>query len=183
VLRATRLLWIAALLAPALSCTLLVQFHDQDAGAEGGLPGDDAGLDVTVDQQVEAESEASPEAAAVDNWNPCFNKSPGYRCGNDGLSDLLPDADLVYCTDVNDAGVIGSITVCEAGCLHVPDPFPDSCNPCAGVANGDYCGRDLSGFNPTNADILVACSAGWADYQDACVHGCGSNGKMSACYP
>jgi hypothetical protein len=194
VVRATKLPWIAALVAPCvLSCSLLVQFHDQSAGDDGGSgsgggggsgsgngsgggsgsgSGSGGGGDASVDGGMEA------EAAAVDSWAPCLGKM-GWYCGNNGLDDLLPDADLVYC----DAGGIGSLTVCEAGCLHVVDPFPDSCNPCGGQANGSYCGRDLPGFNPENADILIGCGAGQVDLQDACVHGCGSNGKMSACYP
>ncbi|HTQ42113.1 MAG TPA: hypothetical protein VMI75_05090 [Polyangiaceae bacterium] len=187
--RATKLPWIAALFAPALSCSLIVQFHDQDAGSSDGGPtgGDDASvMDVTQEQQVQdtgldvnTGDDVAPETSTVDNWNPCFMKSNGYRCGNNGLDEPLPDADLVYCS----GGYIGDITLCDAGCLHVVDPFPDSCNPCGGTANGDYCGRDLSGFNPDNADILIGCTGGQVGLQDACVHGCGSNGNMSSCYP
>ncbi len=171
---------IVALVAPALSCTLLVQFHDQPAGEDGGPPPVDAG-DAGVDATQEAEADSAPdaEASTVDNWDPCLGKSNGWRCGNNGLDDLLPDADLVYCS----GGNIGSITLCDGGCLHVVDPFPDSCNPCVGVSNGDYCGRDLSGFNPSNADILIGCTGGQVGLQDACVHGCGSSGNMSSCYP
>lgn len=178
--RVAKLSWIAALAAPMLSCTLLVQFHDQPDGGDV-LPNEDAGIDATADRQADAQGEGQveAEASAVDTWNPCLDKTNGWRCGNNGLDDPLPDADLVYCN----AGTIGSLTVCDAGCLHVVDPFPDSCNPCGGVANGDYCGRDLPGFNQDNADILIICTSGEADYQDACAHGCGSNGKMSACYP
>jgi hypothetical protein len=182
VARATKLPWIVAVAAPVLSCSVLVQFHDPDAGADGGQSGNDAGMDVTQGQpEAEAgqEPEGSPEAAAVDNWNPCLGKTNGWRCGNNGLDDPLPDADLVYCS----GGNIGSITLCDAGCLHVVDPFPDSCNPCGAAANGDYCGRDLAGFNTDNADILVGCTGGQVGLQDACVHGCGSNGNMSSCYP
>ena len=177
VVRATKLAWIAALFAPAVSCTLLVQFHDQDAGEEAGLPSTDGGVDVTQEAQVEAEVEA--EAAAVDNWNPCATKTNGWRCGNNGLDDLLPDADLVYCS----GGNIGTLTLCDGGCVHVVDPFPDSCNPCGGATNGNYCGRDLAGFNPDNSDILVTCAGGQVGDQDACAHGCGSNGNMGACFP
>lgn len=179
-MRATKLPWIAALAAPCvLSCTLLVQFHDQSAGSDGGSggdgvgPGDDAGMDAAPEAQpIEA------EAAAVDTWAPCLKKENGWYCGDNGLDDLLPDADLVYCSE----GGIGSVTACDAGCLHVVDPFPDSCNPCGGQANGDYCGKQLAGFNPYNGDILIGCSGGQVILQDACVAGCGPNGKMSACY-
>lgn len=183
--RTTKLLWVVALAAPALSCSLLVQFHDQDGGAgDAGPGGDDASMrDVSQEHEEDASSDLDAgyeaEAAAVDNWNPCSMKSDGWRCGNNGLTDPLPDADLVYCS----SGFIGSVTVCDAGCLHVVDPFPDSCNPCGQVANGDYCGRDLAGFNTDNADILIGCTGGQAELQDACVHGCGSNGNMSSCYP
>ncbi len=186
-LRATRLPWIAALAAPVLSCTLLVQFHDQSGdNADGGLPpGGDGGIDVASDVTVDApddstgtDSEPPSEGAAVDNWNPC-QMLTGWYCGNNGLAVPLPDADLVQC----EGGSTIGITMCDAGCLHVVDPFPDSCNPCGGRTNGDYCGRDLSGFNPENADILIGCAGGQVGLQDACAHGCGSNGNMSACYP
>jgi hypothetical protein len=187
VVRATKLPWIAALFAPALSCSLIVQFHDQDGGSSDGgtAGGDDVSImDAPQDQVQDAGSDMNAgddvvsEAAAVDNWNPCLGKTNGWRCGNNGLDDLLPDADLVYCS----GGNIGSITLCDAGCLHVVDPFPDSCNPCGGQANGDYCGRQLPGFNPDNSDILIVCAGGQVSLQDACAAGCGSNGMMSACY-
>ncbi|HEX8794514.1 MAG TPA: hypothetical protein VF765_26395 [Polyangiaceae bacterium] len=186
--RATRLPWLAVLAAPCmLSCTLLVQFHDQPAGPDGGggendggpPPSDGAPMDMTPPPGDAGPDTEMVDVAEVDTFAPCSGKQNGWYCGNNGLDDPLPDADLVYC----DAGGIGSLTMCEAGCLHVVDPFPDSCNPCGGQANGDYCGRDLSGFNPDNADILIGCTGGQVGLQDACVHGCGSNGKMSACYP
>jgi hypothetical protein len=191
VVRATKLPWIVALVAPALSCSLIVQFHDEPGGARGdggggssggdvGTGGDDATMDGSPQMDGGPDTVVDVEAGAtVDNWNPCLGKTNGWRCGDNGLDDLLPDADLVYCS----GGNIGSLTVCDAGCLHVVDPFPDSCNPCAGQANGDYCGRDLAGFNSSNADILIGCTGGQTGLQDACVHGCGSNGNMSSCYP
>lgn len=178
VVRAMKLPWIAALVAPALSCTLLVQFHDQGGSGDGGAVGDDATMDASPSKDAGMET-TEEEASEVDTFAPCLGKQ-GWYCGNNGLDDLLPDADLVYC---NEAGAIGSLTVCDAGCLHVVDPFPDSCNPCGGRSNGDYCGRDLSGFNPDNADILIGCTGGQVGLQDACAHGCGSNGNMAACYP
>jgi hypothetical protein len=189
VMRATKLPWIVALVAPVLSCSLIVQFHDEpDAGSRGDGGGGSGGGDVGTGGDDATTMDGSPQmdgtvvdseaAATVDNWNPCFNKSNGWRCGDNGLYDLLPDADLVHC----EGGAIDSITVCDAGCLHVMDPFPDSCNPCGGQTNGDYCGRDLGGFNPDNSDILIICTGGQVSLQDACVAGCGSNGKMSACY-
>ena len=176
VARARWLPWVAALVAPMLSCTLLVQFHDQSADVG------DASADVAPPREAGSDAPEpvdAAEAAVVDTYAPCAAKKNGWYCGNNGLADVLPDADLVYCSN----GVIGSLTVCDAGCLHVVDPFPDSCNPCGGAANGNYCGRDFGGFNTDNADILITCTGGQTSDQDACIHGCGSNGKMSACYP
>lgn len=183
VTRAAKLPWvIVAFVAPVLSCSLIVQFHDQDAGEDGGPRSDDAAMDVTVEGQAEAESDAgletTAEAAAVDNLNPCYNTTNGWRCGDNGLADLLPSNDLVHCYE----GGVDILTLCDAGCLHVVDPFPDSCNPCNGQMNGDYCGKQLAGFNPDNGDILIGCTGGQVSLQDACAHGCGPNGVMSACY-
>jgi hypothetical protein len=191
VVRATKLPWIVALAAPALSCSLIVQFHDQpDAGPGGGgeagaiedAGSGDAAMDATMD--VSPQMDSGPDLVVMDDvveevpLVPCLGKQNGWYCGNNGLDELLPDADLVYC----DGGGIGSITACDAGCLHVVDPFPDSCNPCGGRVNGDYCGKQLAGFNPDNSDILIGCTGGQVSLQDACAAGCGPNGSMSACY-
>jgi hypothetical protein len=174
------------------SCSLIVQFHDQpvegdasvtvDSGPvafDSGMPGDpDSGIaDAFVDEVVTHPKDAGP---APDHYAPCSGLASGYYCANDGPHMYAgPTNDLLYCDD----GGIGKATSCDGGCLDLPAPFPDACNPCVGVADGLYCGRDLAGFPAENADFLIQCQGGNTVQDVACLHGCGSNGKMSACYP
>jgi hypothetical protein len=175
----------------AASCSLVVQFHDQpvDAGAgddavtpeDSGAPPQDGSMpdepDVTVVDSAPGMKEASVKP---DHYAPCSGLINGYYCANDGPTAFSgPPSDLLFC----DEGGIGQAFTCDGGCLDLPDPFPDACNPCPGVVNGLYCGRDLAGFPAYNADFLIQCQAGATVQQVACAHGCDSNGKMSACAP
>jgi hypothetical protein len=174
-----------AVAAALTSCSLLVQFHDQPVGDDASTPGVDSGLfeDVANDATVDAdEAEAAPSkkdaGPAPDHYAPCSGLINGYYCATDGPHDFAgPSSDLLLCDD----GGIGEAFPCEGGCLPLPAPFPDACNPCVGVADGLYCGRDLAGFPAYNADFLIQCQSGNTVQQVACLHGCGSNGKMSAC--
>jgi hypothetical protein len=173
------LCWTAA---AATGCSALVQFRDQPS-CDGGLCENlDASQAPPPRDASEggAVAEASPVDATPKPSAPCSNLRNGYYCANDGPNGFTgPPTDLLYCAD----GGIGKATPCDGGCLHIPDPFPDACNPCPGVANGLYCGRDLKGFPADNADFLIQCQNGDTVQQVACIHGCGSNGVMSACNP
>ena len=179
----------AALLA---SCTFLVSFDDVDGGAgacDGGLcldakanaDVDAARPDVVLDTLAEPEVGGGDDAPIPDDvYAPCENNANGYYCAHDGLHGYLGSPnDLVYCQD----GGIGKVTDCDAGCLPLPSPFPDACNPCGNQPDGTYCGRDLSGFPATDADFLLQCQSGNAVQTVACAHGCDSKGTMSTCYP
>jgi hypothetical protein len=174
------------------ACSALVQFHDESLGCDASACADGSlGDDVVVQPVPDAGPpdgsgldapgpEASPSTpdAAPDHYAPCEGLASGYYCANDGPNAYAgPASDLLRCVD----GGIGKATPCDGGCLKLPDPFPDACNPCPGVPNGLYCGRDLAGFPSYNADFLVQCQNGDTVQQVACPHGCGSNGTMSAC--
>ena len=183
--RRALVLLIAAGVAVA-ACSAIVQFHDQpivtaEASVADSGAGSDAGIDTATpaDSGTGEDSSGGDSMAAADHFNPCSGKANGYYCGNNGLGPGLPDADLVHCL----SGAIGTDTSCgDAGCLHVVDPFPDACNPCFGVADGAYCGRDLAGFPSFNGDILLQCSGGATTQQTACAAGCHSLVTMSVCY-
>jgi len=180
--------------ALTLSCSLLVQFHDAPVDAcEGGFCGDDSSApekdvtttpDVGIDAKPEASADAGKVEAAVeagpDHYAPCGNLANGFYCAGDGLHAYAgsPD-DLVVCAD----GGIAKITLCDGGCLPLPSPFPDACNPCPGNPDGTYCGRNLAGFPAENADFLIQCQSGNAVQTVACLHGCDSVGTSSTCYP
>jgi hypothetical protein len=182
------------------SCTLLVQFHDApgSGACEGGFCGDDAsvgeeeagseaGADAHPDASMDAGSGTKDAAAGkdggdagADHYAPCANLASGFYCADDGLHGYAgsPD-DLVTCAD----GGIAKATFCDGGCLPLPAPFPDACNPCPGNPDGTYCGRDLAGFPSTNADFLIQCQSGNVVQSVACAHGCKSDGTTASCYP
>jgi hypothetical protein len=178
---------VFAVFVGSAGCSALVQFHDQPS-CEGGLCEDAStthaqALDAQPaadGQSADAPSDAVSPPPAPDHYAPCAGLRSGYYCANDGPDGFAgPATDLLYC---DDGGGIGQAKACDAGCLHIPDPFPDACNPCPGVPNGVYCGRDLAGFPADNADFLIQCQNGDTVQQVTCLHGCGSNGAMSACY-
>ncbi len=180
------------------SCTLLVQFHDEpdagdacagafcedatapiDGGADG-RQGDDGGPEDTGSVGPGRDAARDAGDGGADHYAPCRALANGYYCGDDGLHGYAGSpGDLVYCVD----GGIAKVTSCDGGCVDISDPFPDSCNPCVGVANGDYCGRQLPGFPAVNADFLIDCTSGSVSLQDACAHGCDSKGTTSSCFP
>ncbi|HEY1693420.1 MAG TPA: hypothetical protein VGG39_14735 [Polyangiaceae bacterium] len=180
----------------ATSCTLLVQFHDAPGEAcDGGFcsdatvveedtgtpPGVDAAVDAGHDAPADAPGkEAAPADAGVDHYAPCGNLASGFYCATDGLHGYAgPTSDLVQCAD----GGVAKVTSCDGGCLPLPAPFPDACNPCPGHADGLYCGRDLAGFPAINADFLIQCQSANVVQSVACAHGCKSSGTASSCYP
>jgi hypothetical protein len=189
-------LGLAALLlaspAAVLSCTFLVQFHDvPGVGCDGGFCASEASPTEDAEDEVVAVDAAAdagdagkiPKEAGPDDYAPCNKLANGYYCAGDGLHDYMgsPD-DLVYCLDSGTGG-IGKVTFCDGGCLPLPSPFPDACNPCPGVPDGLYCGRDLAGFPAINADFLIQCQTGNTVQSVACTHGCDSVGTNSSCYP
>jgi len=169
------------------ACSLLVQFNDAPGGAcDGGL----CSADVTVaeagpDAGANADaSDARPNDAALDaaddHYAACGNLASGYYCATDGLHGYAGSQDdLVHCVD----GGIGQATFCDGGCLPLPAPFPDACNPCVGHPDGMFCGRDLPGFPAVNADFLIQCQTSNVVQSVACAHGCKSAGTTSSCYP
>jgi hypothetical protein len=169
------------------SCTFLVQFHDQGGDGDAGGASEDGSAPIDTGSAGMPESgsdtgSAPPKDATstVDHYDPCQGLINGYYCANDGPKSFAgPMTDLIIC----EAGVIATAQMCPGACLKLPDPFPDACDPCPGVADGLYCGRDLAGFPSYNADFLIQCQSGSAVQQVACTHGCDSLGKMSQCYP
>jgi len=181
------------------SCTVLVQFHDAGgSGCATGFCGDDgsageenvgpdgSGLDAPTDASTDTASVGKDAGTgkdggpAPDHYAPCADLASADYCADDGLHGYAgsPD-DLVQCAD----GGIAKVTLCNGGCLPLPAPFPDACNPCPGTPDGLYCGRDLAGFPSTNADFLIQCQSGNTVESVACAHGCKSDGTTASCYP
>ena len=184
--------------AAATSCTLLVQFHDAandgceggfcagDATAtgDGGSGGPDAGADsATGGIRGRPRRAVRRRLRNRRGGRPLRTlRQPRERLllRDDGLHGYAGStANLVQCDD----GGIAKVTTCDGGCLPLPAPFPDACNPCPGHGDGLYCGRDLTGFPAINADFLIQCQSGNVVQSVACAHGCKSSGTASSCYP
>lgn len=164
------------LLGALPACTLIAEFVDvEDPCANGGCVDAtvEAAVDVAVDVRPDVKDSGPPP---VDAAGACKGKSNGFYCGNNGLSVPVPKEYLVECRD---AGVI--LTYCTNGCLAFPSGIPDRCDPCAGKANGTYCGQS---FWPgtENATFLFTCGLGTAIIQKNCgVGGCTTNMGAAAC--
>jgi len=178
----------------AASCSLVVQFHDQPASGDastsddalapssdsGTTPEDASAADAADASAADSAPPTKEAGAAPDHYAPCSGLVNGDYCANDGPTAYAgPSSDLLTCVD----GGLEQALGCDGGCLHLPAPFPDACDPCVGVADGHYCGRDLAGFPVDNADFLIQCQAGNTVQDVACLHGCGSHGTLSACNP
>lgn len=178
----------------ATACTFLVQFHDESSdssceggscgGADGTVPEDvvvahEAGADAGQDSSQAADAKTSDAGGGADHYAPCADLANGQYCATDGLHGYAgPASNLVTCAD----GGIGKVTSCDGGCLPLPAPFPDACNPCPGQPDGYYCGRNLPGFPAENADFLIQCQSGNVVQSVACEHGCDSTSSPPACY-
>jgi hypothetical protein len=148
---------------------------DGPGHTDSAAPASDGGADAAEEAAIDA-----AEASTVDHYAPCANLANGYYCATDGLHGYAGSQnDLVYCSD----GGVGKTTFCDGGCLPLPAPFPDACNPCVGQPDGLYCGRDLPGFPAINADFLIQCQTSNVVQSVACAHGCKSSGTASSCYP
>ena len=165
--------WLSLGALSVAACANVWGFADLQVGE--GAAGDAAAVDSGADSTTDTGTGDS--GIRQDHYAPCSGLSGGY-CGNNGLNGYAGSPnDLVHCV----AGAIASVTYCDGGCLHVISPLPDACNPCVGVSNGIYCGRDLAGFPAMNADLLIQCLNSAAAQQTLCMSGCQSNGTTSAC--
>ena len=165
-------------------CTLLADFSDRAPAAGSACDGGGC-EDATVTAEDSAALDARPLDAGVApldargdvNAAACSGHKSGTYCANDGLHDYGgPPSDLVVC----DGGAIASVRACDAGCLAMTNPFPDTCNECNAKPDGLYCGRDFPGFPATNADFLIQCQATNAVQIVACAHGCRSRTATTA---
>jgi len=170
------------------ACTLLARFDD-------AAPADSSDASATVDSaeseplgaDAAAHADAGPFPDARESQDaredttpsdPCEGEANGLYCATDGLNHYQgPTNVLIRC----DGGAVATETTCDAGCLALSDPFPDTCNACDSKPNGSYCGRDFSSFPTTDADWLVQCQNSNAVQLVACAHGCLSNGASSSC--
>lgn len=161
------------------ACTLLIPFDEvpvEDAGTDAVAapdvvvePADDGGADVVID--------ARPPTQA------CRDASDGQYCGtHPRIAGYEGDRDdLVTCV----AGEAMTVKHCASGtgCIRMVEPYPDQCDECTGRADGVYCGRDMPGWQASNANMRVRCGNGALVGILLCGgNGCMSNGDASACF-
>ena len=167
-------------------CTFLIPFDDVPAAIEGGSPAvfeSSVGPDVTVaDSNDHDVVDAGADVRdAIANPDACKGHGDGKYCGGNMI--VWPPEnkdDLITCK----GQVVSNVRVCTSGvgCIRMLNGFPDQCDECATKADGIYCGRDMAGWDPKNADQRVRCQNRAEVGLLLCnAPGCGSNGAASAC--
>src|SRR6267142_2143736 len=155
-------------------CTFLIDFKDipQDTTLEAAADAEPSPADRSTNAgKVDAPSDARPYKDAL---NGLYCATQPMLVGYQGDRD-----DLVQCL----GGLVASAKKCDGGngCLRMMDPLPDQCDECAKKANGTYCGRDMVGWRPENANVRVQCDNGAAVGILKCALGCQSQGTTSFC--
>jgi hypothetical protein len=176
-----------AVLASMLAgCTFLISFDEVEPEAEGGVapPFRPDAPDVRVDAPLPDGS--VPDAAkdaprdAVANPNACKGNLDGKYCGGNQIAwEGGNKDDLVTCK----AQVVTGVRLCEhgVGCIRMLNGYADQCDECMKKADGTYCGRDMAGWEPSNANTRVRCQNGAEVGLLLCSNGCTSNGAASVC--
>ena len=164
-------------------CTLLIDFEDVPQTSDGGggvdssvvTPGQEAGkADAGVDAPADAR-DANPGFVTA-----CEGKGNGKYCPGHMIDWPGAKDELVTCRD----GGVAATRVCSAGsgCIFMIDGYPDECDQCATkTVTGTYCGRDMPGWDPKNANFRVRCQGGAQVGLLLCNGACTSNGANSTC--
>jgi hypothetical protein len=171
-----------------VACSALLHFDDKPiAGHEDGGPSGPDGLDAVVSDGAfpfDTATGAFPDSSCT---NPCITDAgtlihQGNYCGNSvDLACYAGAATHVWCDDAGTA----ILTDCDGGCISMPDPHPDFCNPCVGMPSRSYCGKDLDivqgpvGTPKYNGDILFVCNGGQLQANfTPCSNGCNNGGCL-----
>ena len=110
-------------------------------------------------EQVLAEYGGNGSSSA---GGPCAGLNDGLYCGGDGVAG---DANTLYqCS----GGSLAGSTVCANNCQANPGAEDDICG-CAGLNDGDYCGGDDVGGDPST---LYQCTSGTLSVLTVCTNGC-----------
>ena len=187
-LRPRRLLPLAAAVATlgvlGVGCTFLISFDDvpapSDAGFDAATPQGPPDVRVDVPPLVDAGLDGAQDARdALANPDACTGKLDGKYCGGDTIVWPGDKDDLVTCK----ANVVSNVRLCTSGvgCIRMLNGYPDQCDECASKADGTYCGRDMAGWDPKNADTRVHCQNKAEVGLLLCAAGCSSNAGASVC--
>lgn len=181
--RGDRLRWATGLLAPFLfvECTYLITFDD--VPKEGPEASVDASFEASDGMSSDASTDAPDASADASDAaaNVCLSLPDGRYCGNNGPRGYTGSKDdLITCK----GDAMARIDHCAefgAGCKRMPTPYPDECDQCASKPDGYYCGRDMTGWSATNANVRVQCDAHAIVTTVVCPGTCASNGSNATC--
>lgn len=158
-----RLSLLAVFASAAAGCTLLIDFDELPLAVEAGVDAPSTNLpDVRVDVAMvpDAPVDAGSDVRdAIANPDACNGNEDGRYCGGDQIvwpSDRKDD--LVTCK----GGVVTSVRFCAdgVGCIANLPGYPDECDECLKQGDGTFCGRDMPGWDPRNANQRVRCGSG-----------------------
>jgi len=183
-----RLLPLTAVVAVAgaliAGCTFLIGFDEVTETPEGGLdaqtPIGPPDVRVDVGNPPDGSTDAGPDTSdARANPDACQGKLDGKYCGGDTIVWPGDKDDLVTCK----ASLVSNVRLCTSGvgCIRMLNGYPDQCDECGSKADGTYCGRDMTGWDPKNAETRVRCQNKAEVGLLLCAAGCASNGAASAC--
>ncbi|MDP9149746.1 MAG: hypothetical protein M3O36_07390 [Myxococcota bacterium] len=153
---------LAMVMLSAVQCAPFVDFDSLTARSDAG------GLVDAAPLTDSAPSDASLVDAGAGVNGPCRTVPGGWYCATDGLHgyDASP-TDLVYCF----GHAVVSVDHCANGCFATPPVHPDTCDECAGKADGLYCAQTFATFASqpffTN-DLMYTCTAGHIADASAC---------------
>ncbi len=172
--------WALAMLA---GCTLLIDFQEVasvDGGPDTATPIGPPDVRVDSDSGLDAPGDTarSDGRDATGNPDACKGHPDGKYCGGDQIT-WPSKEDLVTCK----GGQILGVRFCATGqgCLQMLNGSPDECDECANKIDGMYCGRDLPGWDTSNAQFLLRCQTGRVVTLRPCPTTCKSAGVNSAC--
>jgi hypothetical protein len=176
--------FVAVLGAMGAGCTFLIGFDDVPAAADGGTdaqtPIGPPDVRVDVSSAPDSGTDVGPDARdALANPDACKGKLDGKYCGGNTIVWPGDKDDLVTCK----ANVVSDVRLCSSGvgCIRMLNGYPDQCDECGSKADGTYCGRDMTGWDPKNADTRVRCQNKAEVGLLLCAAGCSSIGATSVC--
>jgi hypothetical protein len=176
--------FVAVMGALGAGCTFLISFDEvpgpTDAGTDSPTPLGPPDVRVDVSAPPDAAADVGPDTSdALANPDACKGKLDGKYCGGDTIVWPGDKDDLITCK----ANAVSNVRFCASGvgCIRMLNGYPDQCDECGSKADGTYCGRDMPGWDPKNAETRVRCQNKAEVGLLLCAAGCSSNGAASVC--
>lgn len=175
---------IAVAGALGAGCTFLIGFDEVtvagDAGLDGQTPLGPPDVRIDVPSVLDSGLDVGPDTSdALANPDACKGNLDGKYCGGDMIVWPGDKDDLITCK----TGLVSNVRLCTSGvgCIRRLNGYPDQCDECTSKTDGTYCGRDMPGWEPKNADTRVQCQNKAMVGVLLCAVSCTSNGATSFC--